>query len=166
MILLFESVAANPDWNRGEQEQEAEYPVEGEENDETDNDCDAVGNEEHETERQPTTNQAEVTGGAAEQLPAWPLVVKGNRKILKLGIEGAAKTGLDVGAWGEHQPAAKQNHDGLEQTEAKNGNNGRKQGFKGAVLVEAVHQGAQELRDSQGKNVGGECSNRAQNHSG
>ena len=53
-------------------------------------------------------------GGAAEQLTAWPLVVKGNRQVLQLLVEGVAKAGFDEGAWCEHEPAAKQNHNCLE----------------------------------------------------
>ena len=63
-------------------------------------------------------------------------------KILQLGIEGSAKTGLNVGAGGQHEPTAKQHHDCLEQTEAEHGKNCRKQGLEGAVFVEAVDQGA------------------------
>jgi hypothetical protein len=79
--------------------------------------------------------QAEVTGDAAEQLTAWPLVVKGNRKILKLRIESSTHAGLDVGARGQHEPATKKHHNGLEKTEAKNGQNSRQKGLEGAVVV-------------------------------
>ena len=100
VILLLEAIAANPDRNGGEQKQQAENPVECKQNSEADDDCDAVGDKQHQAEREPTANQAEVTRGTAEQLTAWPLVVKSYWKILQLGIEGSAKAGLNVGAGG------------------------------------------------------------------
>ena len=53
-----------------------------------------------------------------------------NRKILQLLIELVAHVSLDIGTWGKHQPAPKQNEQCLQNTKKQNQTDRRQERVK------------------------------------
>ena len=77
-----------------------------EQDDGADDDGDQVDDQQHEAEREPAADHADVLHHAAEQLAGLPPVVEGHRQILQARVELGAQVVLDLGGGAEHEPAA------------------------------------------------------------
>ena len=162
VVVLLEVEADDPQRRDDHQKDAAENPRVGIENAETDDDRDSVGHQKNKTKREPASNQAEVLGGAAEQLPARPAVVKGNRKILQLGIKGSTKVRFDVRSRGQHQPATGKNHERLEHAQAQHPKHQRQDRLDRGLVADCIDDAAQKVRNREGEHVCSERGHHAQ----
>ena len=95
-VLPLEPPAGPPERQRADEEDEPEHPVHRHQDADADDDDHDVHDEQHEAEREPAADEAEVAHGAREQLAARPAVVEAHRQVLQLRVEGVAHARLDL----------------------------------------------------------------------
>ncbi len=162
-IARFEHEAVDPQRDRAHDEDQAQDPVQRDEDDEPDRDGDEVHDQQHQAEGQPPAHLVQVAHRARQQLAARPLVVEAHGQVLKLGVKAVAHRRLDVCSGLEYEPAAQRDEECLRRAEDDDQDRGRRHLFRVLVRKGSVDQPFEDLRNAQGDEAGEERGHHPQN---
>ena len=160
-----EPVPGIPQRRRGHEEDRAEHPVPAEQQRRTDEDRQHVHDEEHESERDPATQHADVLHHAAEQLTRLPPVVERDRQALQTRVERLPDVVLHERRRCQHEPPPQPHHEGLGQAEAEDRGGSPRDENRRARGDRAAHDLLEDERDHEGEDARAESAHGAERQS-